>query len=278
MNYSTLLYLLPYAVIIIGCVAGVFYWRKRVNEKIRCGIAQDLHDDLGSSLSNICILSDLVSDEITQAGKSARTKELLEKISSEAIKVNDAISDTITVLGASCRNLGHLAALLNRHGHELLADKGIAFSLELPEAAKAMPIPPPIRRDIYLILKEALHNIMKHASASQVRVGFELGYRHLNCWVIDDGCGFDLNKEHAGNGLFNMKRRAKSIKGKLEIRASPDKGCCLLLMVPIARYGIMLRLLHSVQWKKRHILFPAFKVHDLEKAAPNPAFTEKILH
>lgn len=278
MNHSTLMYLLPYSVIIIGGIVGVVYWRKRVNEKIRCGIAQDLHDDLGSSLSNICILSDLVSDEITHAGKSARTKELLEKISSEAIKVNDAISDTITVLGASCRNLGHLAALLNRHGHELLADNGVVFSLELPEAAKTMHIPPPIRRDIYLILKEALHNIMKHASASNVRVCFELGYRHLNCWIIDDGCGFELRKEHAGNGLINMKRRAKSIKGKLEIRTSPGMGCRLLLTVPMARYDMLLRLFHSVQWKKRYPIFPLFKSYNREKEAPNPAFAEKILH
>lgn len=224
--------LLPLAGAMIG-VLTILLWRQRkALEKLRRGIARDLHDELGASLSNITLLTGLVSQELP-CGSKGRAQEFLDRISEEADKVHDSISDTVAVLGSSCRKLGHLAALINRHGYELLQEKGIAFSLLLPQALKETHIPASRRRDLYLIIKEALHNIMRHSGASEASVQFRADCRRLYCTIGDNGHGFDASRTHAGNGLTNMKRRAGAIMGSLKIVSSPGNGCVLLLTVPL---------------------------------------------
>ena len=164
---------------------------------------------------------------------NGQAEELLRRITDEAEKVHESISDTAKVLGASYRQLGHLAALLNRHGHELLHEKGITFSLEVPETLKTIVIPASRRHDMYLILKEAIHNIMRHSEARRAAIDFRADCRNLYCRISDDGRGFDLSAYHDGNGLSNMKRRAEVIHAAFDIHSAPGDGCTLLLKVPL---------------------------------------------
>ncbi len=234
-------HLLPGITFVLGCLITALWLRRKSNEQMCRRIARDLHDNLGSSLSNICLLSGLVNQEMTKTG-NGQAGEFLQRITTEAEKVHESISDTAKVLGPEYRQLGSLAALLNRHGYELLHEKGIDFALDLPESIKPITIPVTRRHDMYLILKEAIHNIMQHSGASQTRISFRADCRNLYCRVQDNGCGFDFKKHREGSGLANMMRRSGLIQAALDIRTAPGEGCMILLRVPLRPSWYPLRL------------------------------------
>lgn len=210
----------------------VFWQQRKAMRRFRRGMACDLHDEVGASLSNITLLIGLVSREMP-LGQEGRAQEFLGRIGEEANRIHGFISDMLTVMDASCRKLGQLAALVNRHGYELLQEKGIGFSLTLPQALKETRIPASRRRHLYLIIKEALHNIMKHSGAGKVNVQFRADSCRLYCIIQDDGLGFDASGTHRGTGIGSMKRRAAAVKGRFEIVSSPGKGCTLQFSLPL---------------------------------------------
>lgn len=210
-------------------------------KRLQRRMARDLHDDLGASLSNICFLSGLATQSLSESNPE-KTKALLCRIDAEAAEVHAVISDSIAIIGASCSQLGHLAALLNRKGYELLREKGMEFSLMLPEALREVSISATRRRELYPLLKEALQNVIRHSRADDVRITFDTDGRRLYCRITDNGCGFDPGKQHSGNGLKNMQRRAAILGGKLQFFSEPGKGCTLLLQVPLRPFWRPLRL------------------------------------
>lgn len=213
-------------------------------KRLQRRMARDLHDDLGASLSNICFLSGLATQSLSESDPE-KTKALLCRIDAEAAEVHAVISDSIAILGASCSQLGHLAALLNRKGHELLREKGMEFSLILPEVLREVAISPTRRRELYPLLKEALQNVMRHSRADDVIITFETDGRRLYCRITDNGCGFDPEKQYSGNGLKNMQRRAALLGGQLQFLSAPGRGCTLLLEMPIRPFWRPLRLTRS---------------------------------
>ncbi|MFM9948499.1 MAG: sensor histidine kinase, partial [Saprospiraceae bacterium] len=158
--------------ILASAVLTIMVWvihrrQQKAIERLRRRIARDLHDDLGASLCNICLLSALVDREIP-GDEHAISHQYLNKIIAEATKVHDSIGDTIAVLSASYENLGDLAALLNRHAYELFRFQKIDFELIIPDQVKLIEISSIHRHDFYLTLKEALHNALRHAHATSV--------------------------------------------------------------------------------------------------------------
>jgi signal transduction histidine kinase len=221
-----------FAAAFVGMLIFILWRQRKTMQKLRSGIACDLHDDLGASLSNISMLAGLIALELPRE-TAAGTRAYLARIGEEADQVHSSISDTVAVLGSSCRQLGHLAALINRHGHELLEQKGIHFSLSVAQPLKAMRIPPIQRRHLYLIIKEALHNAMRHSEASEVSVRFGADCRRLYCSIEDNGKGFNNNKTYSGAGIGSMHMRMGNMKGKLKIKSSPGNGCSIQLSIPI---------------------------------------------
>ncbi|MBP8240519.1 MAG: ATP-binding protein [Saprospiraceae bacterium] len=232
MKPHIILLVLFFAAAFVGMLILILWQQRKTMQKLRSGIACDLHDDMGASLSNISMLAGLVSLELTN-GDNDRVQAYLNRIGEEANQVHSSISDTVVVLGNSCRQLGHLAAMINRHGHELLEHKGIHFSLSVSQALKALRIPPSQRRHLYLIIKEALHNAMRHSDAKEVSVRFGADCRHLYCTIQDDGKGFDSGKTYPGAGIGSMNMRMTGVKGKLKIKSSPGNGCTIQLSMPI---------------------------------------------
>jgi signal transduction histidine kinase len=201
---------------------------------LRRRIARDLHDDLGASLSNINLLTALVERSLDQPQQAAH---YLGRIRQEASKVQEAVGDTARMLGPNYRQLSQLAALINRHGHELFEEQGIHFSTHLPDRLAHKTLPAGLRRDLYLILKEALHNSRRHAGARRVELHFEADSRYLYCWLRDDGRGFaPAGGSRGGSGLNNMRRRAALLSGALSIQSSPGSGCSVLLQLPASRW------------------------------------------
>lgn len=243
MKTLTVIFILLFASLAVCIFILILLRQRKTLKQLRRSIACDLHDELGASLSNISMLAGLIALELPRE-TAAGTRAYLARIGEEADQVHSSISDTVAVLGSSCRQLGHLAALINRHGHELLEQKGIRFSLSVTPPLKAMRIPAAQRRHLYLIIKEALHNAMRHSEASEVSVRFGADCRRLYCSIQDNGKGFDTGKTYLGAGIGSMKMRTAGIKGKLNILSSPGNGCRIQFSMPILPWW------HPVWWRR----------------------------
>lgn len=208
-------------------------FRRAALSRQRQCLAQDLHDEIGASLSNISLLSALAERGIP-AGESNQNSIYLHRISEEANKVHDTISDTIKMLDPEYRQLQGLTALLTHHAQEVFRYQPLDFSINLAEQIKHIRIKTSYRRDFYLILKESLHNIARHAQATEAEIEFREENGELHCRIRDNGCGFDPATTAGSNGLRNMARRARRIGGRLIMDTRPGKGTQVHLMLPLS--------------------------------------------
>jgi len=229
------------ALLLVAAVVGAYYQRKLRKQKLllerqqalneeRNRIAKELHDDMGSSLSSIIFLSeDLLQEE------NASEKQELQRIFTLAESSLENMREIIWAMDTGKNTLQDLSIRLQAFAKELLTDNKVPFELDFPGAPlSGYVLGGESRRNTYLIAKEALHNTIKHAKASLVKVSLKLAEQQIVLEIQDDGLGFD---EHAltssGHGLNNMQGRAKAINGLLEIRSNPGKGTLLRLSVPL---------------------------------------------
>jgi signal transduction histidine kinase len=193
-------------------------------ERERARIAQDLHDDLGSSLTRISLLSSLLRAE----------KDNPEQIEINAQKIGQSADQTVRALEeivwAVRPGSDTLQSLLDYIAHfatELFEGNVTRCRLDLPNEVPSQPLPPDVRHNIFLIVKEALTNVLKHAGASEVQLQAKLTGPTLEIAISDNGRGFDVNSavSHGKrNGLENMRRRAEAAGGTLALTSTPGGG------------------------------------------------------
>ncbi len=194
-------------------------------ERTRTRIASDLHDDVGSSLSQIALVAEL--------GRMRNTPETLQQIAEDARTLIESTSDIVWSIDPRRDDLESLLVRLRRFGSELLEGRGIRLDFELPDEAQRIELQPELRRELYLLLKEALHNVAKHSSAQRAHVRLEVAAGALRIEVADDGVGFAADQEDAGGrGLHSLRERAARLGGTLQIQAAPGAGTRLRLEVP----------------------------------------------
>ena len=204
--------------------------QERALERERARIAQDLHDDLGSSLTRLSLLSSL----IRQDKDSAEQVEVhASKLSQAADQTVRALEEIVWAVRPGSDTLQSLADYIAHFANELFDGNSTRCRLDLPHDLPAMALPPDMRHNIFLIVKEALTNALKHASASEVHVQAKIPGNTLEILVRDDGKGFDLSSssESRRNGLGNMRRRAEAIGGELELRSAVGEGTTMRLSV-----------------------------------------------
>ncbi|MCX6272161.1 MAG: triple tyrosine motif-containing protein, partial [Bacteroidetes bacterium] len=189
-------------------------------ERLRTRIASDLHDEMGSTLSSISILSEISADytENEQFSKINRqihegAKSLLEKI-----------DDIIWLVYPKNDRFRNLEMRIREFAIPLFESSGLVFSFMAEESLGNLPMKMEVRRNVYLIAKECINNLVKHSRCKQVRVGFRLHSGGIVMEIEDDGLGFDPGLKTARNGLSNMKQRAIQIGGTLTITSSPGQG------------------------------------------------------
>lgn len=228
--------------ILAALVAGGVYSAHRIRvrrltelQRVRSRIASDLHDELGLSLSRIAILSEVASRKLEDG--SARDE--LADIGTTARDLVAASSDMAWSLDPRRDDLPSLLARLRRLAEDVFAGSGVHWSFVAPKAIEPLALGAEQRRHIYLILKEAIHNAARHASASQVRLSVALDDGRLRAELTDDGCGFDTGDGTGsgvvGHGIGSMTRRAAELGGRLEIHSRPGEGTTLALDVPLGR-------------------------------------------
>jgi signal transduction histidine kinase/ligand-binding sensor domain-containing protein len=206
--------------------------RERAIQVERARIAQDLHDDLGSTLTRISLLSGLARADKEVPGQ---VEIHVNKISQCAAQTLRALEEIVWALRPGSDTLQSLVEYIAHFADELFEENRLRCRLDLPADLPPLPLPPEMRHNIFLIVKEALTNALKHSAAREAFVQAKVSRGTLDIVVHDDGHGFDPSSpERAkGNGLGNMRRRAEAMGGALVIESAGDQGVTVRLTVPL---------------------------------------------
>lgn len=203
--------------------------KQRMKElELRNQIAADLHDEVGSSLSSIHMLSQMATAQTSSMGGSQQN--ILQKVSSNARETMDRMSDIVWMIKPGETEAGSLKERMERFAAEISSSRQIGLQMDL-DGIDTIKVSMAQRKNIYLIFKEALNNAAKYSGADKLEIRAHTHNRQLTLLVKDNGKGFDLAGAGRGNGLDNMRNRATESNGTLHIRSAPGQGTELELVI-----------------------------------------------
>jgi signal transduction histidine kinase/ligand-binding sensor domain-containing protein len=203
--------------------------KKQAIEKERTRIATDMHDDLGAGLSRIKFLSETIGIKKQQ---QQPIEEDVIKIREYSHQMIDKMGEIVWALNERNDSISDLIAYTRAYAMEYLSQSGIDCTVELPKETNPYCVSGEFRRNIFLSMKEILHNIVKHAQASCVVINIEIK-KELIITVKDNGKGFGKDKIRPfSNGLYNVEKRMKDINGRSEIKI--DNGTAVILFAPFS--------------------------------------------
>jgi signal transduction histidine kinase len=203
----------------------------RTNEEVRSRIARDLHDDLGSTLSSIRILSEFAQTQTNPL----KVSNLLDRITNSTQKIQENLQDIVWTTQTKDNSIDELLIRIRQFGGGVLEAKNINYQLKIETILHTILLSPNIQYDIFMIFKESIHNITKYAQAENVVVNFGLKNDLILLYIKDDGVGFDTKQEKEGNGLKNIVRRAENIKGEIEINSKIGGGTSISLSLRVPK-------------------------------------------
>ena len=198
-------------------------------ERVRTRIATDLHDDIGSSLSGMAFLSEAVKQQVGSTRPEAF--EMASEVATMARGLARSLSDVVWSIDPRRDDLRNVITRV-RQSAALLEAQGIAWSMEEPPEPQKVKLTPEQRHHLYLIFKEALNNIARHAHCATAKLTIAVENRQLRAEIVDDGRGFSEAGDR-GNGLRNMKLRAAQMGGSMTVAANAGHGVRLELTVPL---------------------------------------------
>jgi signal transduction histidine kinase len=203
--------------------------RQLMLERERMRISQDMHDEVGASLTRISMMSDLVRNIPDTREDASRW---LAQISGTSRGVMEEMNQIIWALNPKNDNLEGLVTYIRRFAFEYLEPTKLECIFDLPEEIPDRALSVEVRRNVYLVAREAIHNVVKHAVATKIRINVEINKHGFSIRIKDDGKGFDPGKiEFPGNGLVNMKKRINEIGGELFINSTSGTGTEIVLIV-----------------------------------------------
>lgn len=197
---------------------------------MRTRIATDLHDDIGANLTKIAILSEVAQQNARSEG--GESDGLLSSIASISRESVSSMSDIVWAINPARDSLRDLVRRMRRHAEELFTGSEVELEFSAPADDSNLKLGVNVRRDLFLVFKEAVNNAARHAGATKVEVELNSDQAGLSLRVTDNGKGFSPAPEGEGNGLMNMQRRAENLGGKFALTASKGGGTTVLLTVP----------------------------------------------
>ena len=197
-------------------------------ERVRTRIATDLHDDIGSSLSQIAILS-----EVAHQRAGGKAGEPVERIGTLSRELLDSISDIVWAIQPHKDHLSDLKQRMRRFAADVLSARNVEMHWSVSDSGRDYELNAELRRQVYLIFKESINNIARHSRATEARITLQVVDRRLALEVSDNGCGIERRDQGDGNGLNSMKLRAARLGGELEIRSAGGQGTTVLLRAPL---------------------------------------------
>jgi signal transduction histidine kinase len=200
-------------------------------EQERLRIAQDIHDDLGARVTQISLLCAMAEED---SGLSDKVRGRLERISVISRELVSALYETVWAVNPENDNLDAMVNYLCEKFNEFCQQARLRCRLNVSTMPKNVEISSRSRHNISMASKEAMHNVVKHANASQVTIHIAFQESTLTILIQDDGGGFRLEHAPSGNGLVNMKRRMEDIGGICTMESEPGKGTVIRLRLVIA--------------------------------------------
>jgi len=200
----------------------------KTREEALLQISRDLHDDIGSSLSGINMLSQLTQDQLSQPNNGT-AKELLLKINTYTTEVIEKVSDMAWLLKPNQESLSLLMKKLKAYSIASASSKNIVLHFDVNTEISQRELTIQQRKAIYLISKEAINNAIKYSSCKNIFYKMNLTEDKMKLLIKDDGSGFSVSEMSNGNGLTNMKARADEIGGNLNIQSGPADGTIIAL-------------------------------------------------
>lgn len=198
-------------------------------ERLRTRIASDLHDDVGSTLSSISILSDILAQQI----ENPQSAKMLGTIGTNAHKMLEKIDDIVWIVNPTNDKFQNLGLRIREFAIPLFESLSIQTDIRFDKQMNTLQLPMEVRRNIYLIAKEAINNAVKYSGCNSVKIFFRQEYPGLIMEISDDGKGFNPEALTSRNGIKNMKLRASQINSLIEITSSPGKGTLITLLVKL---------------------------------------------
>lgn len=205
-----------------------------IEERLRSKISRDLHDEIGSALTSINVLSKVA---LSKAGSDTEINNYLSKIKDSTFHTMESMSDIVWAINPKNDKLEALMSRMKEFAADICEAKGIDLAFSLPAELENLPIDLGKRKNLFLVFKEAVNNAVKYSDCSLLRVEFERSGDRLRMMIEDDGRGFDKATATRGNGLYNMQERAAECNGSLQIRSSGQQGTTILLEMIIPRFG-----------------------------------------
>jgi signal transduction histidine kinase/ligand-binding sensor domain-containing protein len=199
-------------------------------DRERARIARDLHDDLGSRLTRIVLLSDLITDNGSEPDKSIGNAQ---EISSTARQVIKALDETVWAVNPRNDQLPHVVSYIGQFAVEFLRTAGIRARVELPELVAERPVSAEVRHNLFLVVKEALNNMVRHAAATEAVLRVMIDEESIALDIEDNGQGFSgAAADDGADGLRNMRQRMEEIGGRFELDSRRGSGTKISFYCP----------------------------------------------
>ena len=195
---------------------------------LRDEIARDLHDEMGSQLSSISILSQTTLRHVTDE----RARQRLQAIGQTARQVIDSMREVVWSLNSGSDSLQNVALRIRETAHLLFDDTNTQLVVSMPDTIQTLNLTARQRRDLFLIAKESLTNIVRHANANRVWLALRQTPDGLVLSIADNGVGFDTSQSHSGLGMVSLRQRATQFGGLLRIETEPGRGTLIQLTYP----------------------------------------------
>lgn len=196
-------------------------------ERMRNTIARDLHDDIGSALSSINILSQVALSE-----KDGNAQTYLQRIGDQSTRMMEDMGDIVWSINPRNDSMNQIITRMREFAVEILESKNVEchFSEEVEEG---LTLDADQRKNLFLVFKESVNNAAKYSNARQIEIRLHQQDHALLLSVKDDGRGFDEREIKTGNGLRNMRERAKEINGTITLKSVVDQGTEVSLVLPL---------------------------------------------
>lgn len=210
----------------IAAVCGERISKYLTEERLRTKIARDLHDEMGSTLTSINILSKVA---MTKERNREDIQEYLQKIKKHSSSMMESMSDIIWAINPSNDSLEKLLIRMKELAAELLEPAGIMYYFDASMITNESLLNLEQRKDLYLIFKEAINNAVKYSQATEVTVLLQYKEGELLLRITDNGKGFKTSAQTPGNGLKIMNSRAVAMGADLSIESIPGVGTSIVL-------------------------------------------------
>jgi signal transduction histidine kinase len=201
-------------------------------EKERVRIARDLHDELGTSLTQIGLLA----ARMKRQAPAGEMKEGIGQLDLRARRLARELESIVWAVSPKNNTWNRLAAFISQYTRGLCTETGVECRVGGTEEMPALPLAPGVQNHVLAVTKEALNNVLKHSRATSVHVTFSTHEGTAELCIADNGIGFDLDSaEHSErNGLSNMRTRITDIGGTWTIKSTPGQGTEIAIRIPFA--------------------------------------------